>query len=190
MKIFFPVASVLLISFSLGCGDGPPDPTSSEVLRKAPAMAFGTTCTKVDDDSYGTSSSHKEEKMCMAQYDCADIDGNSATAYGGGATYNGSTYYKNVQWFEGTCDDPQPVTCDERPAADDCQACQYAYCCGPVAVCEDDPNCMAINDCVIACKDDAPCVQRCVFNGDEKASRNIRTAAACANNYCAKECGN
>ena len=187
----FAFAIPLLAAFALGCSAAaPPDPTSVESLHKAPPMAFGTTCTKVEDSSYGTSSSHEETPVCLeGGGNCGALKSSSGSDFGGGAAYNGFTGYKDVKWFEGTCADQKPITCDQRPVKNDCDACQYAKCCDRVALCEDDPNCVAIVDCVSGCKKDEACANRCLDHGDLLAKLNVQAAITCMVDHCTAECG-
>ena len=181
--------TILVSAIGLGCAATPVDPTSREALQKAPPMAFGTTCTKVEYSSYGSSTSHSETPVCLDNWDCGTMDSSSARDYAAGADYYGDTHYADVAFFEGTCAEKKPITCDERPAANDCDTCQYSQCCTRVALCEDDPNCVAIADCVNTCKDDQACATRCLNNGDSTASSNLKAAAQCVQSRCAVECG-
>jgi hypothetical protein len=180
--------------FALGCSaaaSGPPDPTSREVLQKAPEFKWGTTCTRVESSSYGTASDRTETPRCFDKLDCNDFESEEAIGYGGGATYNSYSYWKDVKYFTGTCADPTPVTCDERPVAegDACARCQYDHCCGQVAVCEDDPNCVAVNDCLVGCKTDEKCAQGCLSNGEYSAVKRLKSAYRCMSGSCTTECG-
>jgi hypothetical protein len=183
-------ASVVLpVSGCSGSSNAAPDPTSREALTKAPPMESGTTCTKVEISSYGTAHSHDETPVCLqAGGDCEKMHGSEASDYGGGAAYNDFVSYKDVKWFEGTCADQKPISCAQRSANDDCGACQYKECCAPVAICEDDPNCVAVVDCVTACKADTACVGRCIQNGEPRATSNLKAAVQCVRDRCAAKC--
>lgn len=181
---------VLTVSGCSGSSDAPPDPTSKESLTKAPPMEFGTTCTKLDNSSYGTAHSHDETPMCLqGGGDCGELHSSSDSAFGGGAAYGDFVTYKDVKWFEGTCADQKPISCDQRPANTDCETCQYEECCTPVALCEDDPNCIAIADCVTGCKGDTACTRRCLEHGEPRATSSLERAVECVRNRCSAKCG-
>lgn len=192
LRLLFRVATSLAAVGVVGCSSASstPDPTSREALRKAPPIEFGMTCTKVVDESYGTAHSHDETPVCLGGGgDCNDLAPSSGDAFGGGDEYFGATYYEDFHWFEGTCENHKPITCDQRPKANACDTCKYAVCCVPIVLCEDDPNCQAVVACVTYCKDDKACAARCMQNGDARATKNLGDAVGCVLHACAKECG-
>jgi len=128
--------------------------------------------------------------MCLELQDCADLEDSTGYGYGGGATFNSSTDYRNIEWFEGDCSDKRAISCDDRPQPNACASCQYKSCCSEVAICEDDPNCLAINDCVGACKNDDACVKSCLDRGESHAAKNLVRAATCIQSACKSDCEN
>jgi hypothetical protein len=187
-KHVVPLTVVLLAAFSACGSPDDMDPTSPEALKRAPPLQFGTSCTHVQISSYGTSKSHTETPRCFDGSDCGKLGSSEGIGIGGGATYSSYSYYKDVRWFEGTCSNPKPVTCDQRPVHNACEGCQYTKCCVSVALCQDDPNCLAIADCVVACKNDTTCSTRCQKNGERRASANFSAVLKCASEACADAC--
>jgi len=184
MKHTIPLVLGLFACFllNLGCSASAsaPDPTSWEALHKAPTLKWGSTCVERGSYSYGDLGGSTSTPYCEEDLDCADAEPIT--------TGLGTTYYSNFTYFEGTCADQHPVTCDQRVPKDDCDACQYEQCCTFVALCEDDPNCLAVNDCFIHCKDDDKCARNCALNGDLSAEEIFRKANTCINNRCSDRC--
>jgi hypothetical protein len=181
--------TVVLLAALAACGpSNDADPTSREALAKAPPFQFGTTCTKVESSSYGTAQSRTETPRCFDGYDCGKFAPSEGIGIGGGATYHSYSYHKDIQWFEGTCKNPKPVTCNERPVRSACEGCQYTSCCVSVALCQDDPNCLAIADCVAVCKNDVACATRCQKNGERTASEHFSAFLKCTSQACADAC--
>lgn len=180
---------------ALGCSAEEPDvdPTSREALKKAETFPHGCNYVKeVSKDDNGKYS--KIRTPACATTRCGDLEPPDTQNYGasvGGYTYFSSetTFYTDREDFVGTCDDPQPLSCDYlTEAGDACSACAAKSCCTPVYFCDHDPNCKSILDCVNGCDADAACQTRCLDNGDAFAAANVRDVAACLRNRCEMEC--
>jgi hypothetical protein len=157
-------------------------------LVKAPPFRYGNTCTMVRSSSVGTASGQQRTPLCLEQQACYDdVPEPSATAVGS-SVYRSRTWYEDVIWFEGTCENNVLVSCDARPSADACAACKYAACCGSVAVCEDDPNCVALHECITACGTEADCATSCRARAEDVAERNHARATTCVDEWCQDEC--
>lgn len=181
--------------FSLGCSSGSHevDATSKEALQLAPPIQYGCTYTERSDnyvggDLIGTNS----QPMCSMDKRCSEVGAphGDIGGYAGGSTYRTSSSYVGRTDFVGTCDAPQPIACDDYANRDTCDQCIGKSCCAPAFLCEHDPNCKAIVDCITNCKEDAACTQRCADNGEPSAIANLRALAHCLSGTCASACGN
>jgi hypothetical protein len=191
-KLFKLLALTMFVLTQACSGSSSPDPTSREALTKAKPLKWGTTCVEHDSSSYdtgsGSFSTTTTTQQCKYQVDCKTLDASPDRWNSSGGVLNSDTSFTDVKYFEGTCDDQHPVSCDDRKRNNNCDACQYDKCCAFVALCEDDPNCTAIVDCIDACKDDQACAQRCVNNGDRIASTNLTAAVTCLESNCKDRC--
>ena len=151
-------------------------------------MKWGTTCVKHASTRIDVDVTNSAEPYCSDMGDCSQIDEGRFAEAAAGTTIDSDTWYSDVKYFEGTCDDPHPGSCDDRERKDDCDACQYDRCCAPVALCEDDPNCGAIVDCVLGCKNDQACARRCVSNGETNAREHFSAAMKCITETCTDRC--
>jgi hypothetical protein len=101
------------------------------------------------------------------------------------------TSYTNVVLqgnYLGTCDDPQPITCEGRQPADACEACLIKMgACEAIVLCESDPNCRAIGSCFDYCGSDQPCADRCLQNADFRA-RDVFRWLKSLKEYCPDAC--
>lgn len=190
MRLFFVVSWSFLLLAATACSssDAPDDADGFSSQANSPPFRYGNTCTKVVSSSYGTASAETKTPLCLEQRACWDDVPAPTHTYDGTASYSRRTYYTDVVWFEGTCEDPRPVSCDTRPRPNSCADCQYDICCGSVAVCEDDPNCVAIDECIVACGTDTSCVRACSQRGDRVASENHARALDCVVEWCEDEC--
>ena len=195
IRVVQTAASLLaLVAFAGGCGasDEPADPTSAEALRKADPVTVSCSYVQTFSSSYGTASSSKDTPECDNTR-CGDVrdPNDDYVAYGGGAEYVGYTYNHDMVSFVGTCSGPRTaISCDDmKNDGDACDACLASSCCTSVFLCEHDPNCQAISDCVTTCKEDTACGQRCVDNGEPTASKSFAGTVECLTGSCASACG-
>ncbi len=191
-SVYF-VFFVSLVSFGCSSGSHDVDATSKEALQKAPPIQYGCTYTEessnyVDGNSIGANS----RPMCSMGKRCSEVGSpdDDIGGYAGGSTYRTSSSYAGKTDFVGTCDAPRPISCDDYDNGDACDQCLGKSCCSPAFLCEHDPNCKAIVDCVSNCKNDAACTQRCADNGEPSAFENLRALAKCLSGACASACGN
>lgn len=190
-RLLTTLATALVATSTYACASSDGSETDGpgrNSLIKAPPFRYGNTCTKVVASAVATASDEKRTPLCLEQRACWDDVPKPSTVPVGSATYHSRTYYKDVAWFEGTCEHQVPVACDARPRASACAACKYAICCGSVAVCEDDPNCVAIEECITACGGDADCTTSCRTRGDDVAATNHSRALSCVDDWCQDEC--
>lgn len=177
---------------STGCApDDDVDPTSASALRRAEPLAFGCTYVREDYSSYGTASSTKRTPACTTGLRCEELETpDSDHAYVGGGSYFGVTLLEDRSDFIGTCDDPQPISCEYlEETGNACDACLAKSCCLYTFLCDQDPNCHAIIECIDGCKDDEACQTRCVTNGERTASNHLVEAASCLGRMCSDACG-
>ena len=188
-RLLAPLALVLLTTSACASSDGGrADGLAGDSMRESQPFRYGNTCTKVFASSYGTASDEMRTPLCLEQQACwDDVPAPKATTIGS-STYHGRTWYEDVVWFEGTCEQHVPVSCDARPRETACASCKYSACCGSVAVCEDDPNCVTLDDCMAACGFDADCATSCRVRGDSVAAKNHSRAMTCVNEWCQDEC--
>lgn len=184
----FTLACLVAAMGACAGASGDADPGSTAALRSAPPFDYGTTCTKVERSHYGSHTTVNEVRMCMPKSDCGSAEASSATAYAGGLEWSGSYTFKDVKWFEGTCANRKPVSCDGRAPVDECAACAYSKCCPRVAMCDDDPNCVAIRTCMAACGKDVACITRCAKNAETGAYANFYAAFKCTVTSCSDTC--
>lgn len=178
---------------SLGCSaDERIDPTSPEALLRAEPLQYG--CSYVHREStlgIGGREDETTTPRCSPERRCEDVTPPSSFHYGVGSDgYSSYDFYEDKVDFIGTCDDPHPVSCEDlTESGDECTACQARSCCAPVYLCEHDPNCVAILECLDGCKEDSACQNRCVANAEYHARSNLAAAVQCTRNTCATECG-
>jgi hypothetical protein len=175
------LATLALGMLMMGCSSSAAseDPTSVAALNKAPPMKWGSTCDQQTYHSYGDLHGSSSTPACLEGEDCHDYGGTDAFGY---------YYASGISYFEGTCNDPHPVTCDQRVPKTDCDACKYEKCCTYVALCEDDPNCLAIQACVAHCNGVYECNHVCYTNGEYSASAHYRNARDCFGSVCRDRC--
>lgn len=167
------------------------DPTSSAALKKAEPLAYGcafeqTSSTRIDGFKIGS----RKEHVCSTSVRCDELKPISDIyGYGGGSTYSVSTTNSDFVDFTGTCADPQPISCDDYRDGDACDECLAAKCCAATYLCDHDPNCQAIGDCIKGCGDDQRCTARCFSEGYYDAGKNLRAFGACLTGRCASACG-
>lgn len=191
-SVYF-VPFVSLLSFGCSSGSHEVDATSKEALQKAPPIQYGCKYTEESSNSVdGYSIGTNRRPMCSMGTRCSDVGSpkDDIGGYHGGSTYSTSSHYAGRTDFVGTCDAPQPITCDDYESGDTCDQCIGKSCCAPAFLCEHDPNCKAVVDCVNDCKDDTACTQRCADNGEPHAVENLRALAQCLSGRCASACGN
>jgi hypothetical protein len=154
----------------------------------SPPFAWGNTCTQVFDSSYGPSHSEKRTPLCLENRACWDDAPDPGYNFDGTAAYHSVTYYEDVVWFEGTCDNPKPVSCAGRGDGSACSTCSNQVCCGPTAICIDDPNCVALAKCLLQCNGRSDCQATCNSQADYVAQDSLQRFEKCLSNNCATEC--
>jgi hypothetical protein len=166
-----------------------PDPTSVAALRKAPSLQSGCSYVEHEASSFGSSFETSDTPRCSL-LSCAELSPPSDyVAYAGGSDlYESRTYYFDKVDFLGTCDDPQPISCEGRAGADACEQCVVEHDCAALVLCESDPNCVAITDCIGGCREDQACASRCLQNGDYYARKNLNRLADAVTGTCASSC--
>jgi hypothetical protein len=185
------VAVLFMLSISCSSSNGPdePDLSSPESLRRAPTMAWGTTCEKHEASGCGTSHSDSKTLVCMDGIECSELTKPGAFEDLGGVSCYSYTNYDYKDLHEGPCTDPHPYTCEGRAGTGPCSLCAYQDCCFAISFCEDDPNCLAIDECIGWCKDDNECIGRCLNNADGFAAKTFRKLIQCLGDSCKDECG-
>lgn len=169
------LASMALLSTSalVGCSssDGDSSPATHELLYRAAPLQFGCTYTQSTHSSYGTSSRTEKIPKCTEGVRCDDLyTPDSTTDYAGGNAFYESVQFDDRVNFVGTCAVHTPVP-GVKNAFEGCYAAPY--------LCEIDPNCQAIIDCLKACADDTTCGQACTANGEAGASHNLSKVLEC-----------
>ena len=177
---------LVLAVLAVGCSSSSSetaDPTSAAALKKADSIEVSCSYTEhYSSDGYGAVDTPScDNRMCLA----VEADENSVD-FGDGS----SMYDTDLQQFLGSCTGERtPVSCDDfANDGDACDACLAAHCCISTFLCNHDPNCQAISDCVTSCKDDSTCAQRCVENGDYQASKDFTGTVQCMTGTCADAC--
>jgi hypothetical protein len=188
------IAVVLLTTTTLvnaGCtADEEPDPTSREALQKAEPLKFGCSFVREEYSSFGTYSETKRTPDCSTLMSCSELDSpDSYRASLGDQSYYSSTIFKERVDFIGTCAEHEPISCEYLETGNECDACAARSCCAPNYLCDHDPNCIAITDCLKNCKEDRDCQNRCLHNGEYSAAKNLRAAVTCLASSCKEACG-
>lgn len=187
------VAFTLSLATLAGCaseGEADPlsDPTSRESLRKAEPLATGCTYVKRYKSSYGTVTDVEVTPGCMMGTCSLPRPESDAMSDGAGGVFTSFTEYTDAVEFIGTCEDHEPITCEGRTGVDACESCVLESACSALILCEKDPNCLAIADCLQGCADDEACGARCLENGDELASANLVSLASVVTGVCEGRC--
>jgi hypothetical protein len=167
------------------------DPTSREALQKAEPLSYGCSYVHVEQSSYGTASSTDAYPACEDNVRCRDLE-EPASEYVpfGDSAYQARTRFEERVDFIGTCKDQTPISCEAYlTSGDACDACVARACCSPVFLCDNDPNCGAVLECLEECGHDESCVQRCLDNGDSDAVTNLLDGVQCIVGPCADACG-
>ncbi len=162
--------SALLLGASGCSSSGDAGPRSREALHKADNLQFGCAYVRVKHSSYGTASSTDKTPECLEGERCDELKSpDSYQAYAGGNAYDSSEYFDKEVNFTGTCAQQAPLPVPGPSSK--CYAAPY--------LCDHDPNCTAIRDCVTTCGDDAGCSAECIANGDYTAAYNFRATLEC-----------
>ena len=191
-----PLAIVLFALSIAACGSDPDsstpeaDPASPELLKKADTISLG--CSYVEHETfYADGTARPTETPKCEDVPCDAVrDYESDTMSIGGSVIGSSKFAMNKEEFVGTCSDRTPIKCDEDAGGDPCAQCAAKSCCRSTFLCDHDPNCGAIIDCIVACDQDDACVDRCMINGDWRAAENLRAAFTCLTAFCADSCKN
>ena len=187
----YAVACIGLSLFVANCSDSSSSEDDNGRFRHlivAPQFKYGSTCDKHQTSNIDGDISTTVTHLCLDGQDCNTISDNSYETAIGNSALGLQTVYDSVTLFEGTCDKPTAITCTNRKPSDACVQCLYSICCDRAALCEDDPNCVAITVCVASCGSDSSCADTCVADGDPVASTNFLAKLQCASGPCANSC--
>lgn len=162
--------SVLFFGASACSSSGDAGPRSREALHKADPLQYGCAYVSVKHSSYGTYSSTDKTPQCTQGERCDELKSpDSYRAYAGDNAFDSSEYFDKEVNFTGTC--AQQTALPVPGPSSKCYAAPY--------LCDHDPNCMAIRDCVTTCGTDAGCSAECIANGDYTAASNFRASLEC-----------
>ena len=184
--------AVALVSFSMlvaGCASESvaPDPTSAQALKKAEPLEVSCSYEEhISGSAGGSDLDQCEEQRCN---DVKDPDFSGVSIEIGDYT---TGYNHDKVDYVGGCGSSTrtKVTCDDLASdGDGCDACVAKSCCTSVFLCDHDPNCGAITDCINnECKDDESCMKRCIDNGEPSAAESFKAALSCMSGTCASAC--
>lgn len=186
------VAVILLaaiVTSACSGGDAGGSGSAGQAASYSPPFEWGNTCTKVFASSYGPAHDEKHTPLCLENRACWDDDPDPGYAFDGTAAYHSVTYYEDVVWFEGTCENPKPISCAGRGDGSTCSTCANQVCCGPTSICVDDPNCVALAKCVAQCDGRYDCESACKTRADYVAQDSLERFEKCLTDNCETECG-
>jgi hypothetical protein len=168
--------SIGLAFLLVGCSGSPTASSGTDKFQHlivAPQFQYCSTCDKNETFNIDGDVSTTVTHLCLDEQDCSTLNDSSYGTVVSGSALSTYTVYDRLTLFEGTCAKSVAISCANRHASDACETCLYTICCERAALCEDDPNCVAITDCVVQCGADSSCGDQCVTRGDAVASANF-----------------
>lgn len=183
------IALLSLATLVAGCSSesATADPTSSQALKKADPIEVSCSYTSHISGSEG--GSDLDECNNTRCSDVQDPDYTDLSIDIGDYT---TGYYTDKVDYLGDCESGTrtKISCDDLASdGDACDACVAKSCCTSAFLCNHDPNCQAIADCINNdCNNDESCMQRCIENGDYEAAKSFKDTLSCMSGVCASAC--